>query len=108
MPDYNLLFTAVQNFGALGILGLMVFKSPAIISAISAMIDRNIAAIRETQSEALNVFKAENDKVIGLMDQRFQAVERTLVATCEAVTELVSEMKTINERVGDLESDKPS
>lgn len=102
------LFQAVQNFGAMVILALMVIKLPSIIAAISTMIDKNIAAIRDTQTQSLDVFKSENDKILGMIEARFRAMEENLQASVKGMTDIVSEMKKISERVGALERDMPS
>jgi hypothetical protein len=99
-------FPIIQNLGALGILALMVIKSPAIVTALGNILERNMVHVRETQSETLAVFKSENDKTLQMVSERFKTIEEVLHASVETQTAVLGEMKTLAERVGALEREK--
>ena len=98
---------SLQHFGALGILALMVWKSPGILSGISELIQKVIGTVRETQTEALEVFKTEQQSLIDMVDRRFQTIETTLVKLVEIQTTLVTGISSLGVRVEHLERDKP-
>lgn len=102
-------FTSIiQNFGALGILALMVWRLPQVITTINGMIQDNVKNVRDTQTEALNVFKAENDKVLSLVGDRFEKIEENLTRMVESNTAVVSELRSVANRVGAVEREKPN
>jgi hypothetical protein len=96
-----------QQFGALGIILLMVWKSPAILEKLTGLIQLIIGHVRDSQKEALSVFKSELEKLIDLFTDRFKVVEETLTKNCEAQTQLIGEIKTLSERMRNLEDAKP-
>lgn len=98
--------SAVQNYGAMGILALMVWRLPSILSAINEMVQNNVKNVRETQTEALNVFKSENDKILTMLGARFKAIEETTQGILKTNTAMIAELKGISIRVGELERDK--
>lgn len=105
--DFQMLMTAIQNLGAMAILGVMVWKSPSIIDRIQALVDANVKNVRETQKESLVVFQAEMDKVLTMVENRFEVVENTLKSGILVQTEMVSEVRKLNGRVEKLEDATP-
>jgi hypothetical protein len=106
--DLTFVVNTVGQFGALGILAIMVWRAPSVLAAINDLIQRVIANVREAQSEALNVFKSEQQNLIDMIDRRFSSTEGTLVKLVENQTTLLIEIKSLGLRVGSLEhSDKP-
>ena len=98
--------TAIQQYGALAILALMVWKLPAVIIAISAIVESMIKHVRETQTEALTVFKSENDKILGMLESRFETIETALNASVKSNTEMIGELKELSTRLGELERER--
>ena len=105
--DIDTLFKGLQQFGALAILDMMVWRAPNVITVINQMIQDNIKNVREVQTEALTVFKGENDKILNMVSERFKTVEDVLKTSVETQTEVLGEMKMLTERVRNLENDKP-
>lgn len=105
--DMTQIGAGFQNFGAMTVIALMVFKSPAILEQLSNLIQRIIGNVRETQTEALNVFRAENDKIITLIGTQFTTVQNTLADSLNELKEMAGELKHISQRVEHLERDKP-
>lgn len=106
--DFQMFMTAMQNLGAMSILGMMVWKSPAIIDRIQALVDANVKNVRETQKESLAVFQGEMDKVLTMVENRFEVVENTLKSGILVQTEMVNEVRKLGGRVEALEDAKPS
>lgn len=105
--DFQMFMTALQNLGAMAILGMMVWKSPAIIDRIQALVDANVKNVRETQKESLAVFQGEMDKVLTMVENRFEVVENTLKSGILVQTEMVNEVRKLGGRVEALEDAKP-
>lgn len=107
MENVDVLFKGLQQFGALAILAMMVWRLPNVITVINSMIQDNVKNVREVQTEALRVFSTENDKVLNMVSDRFKTVEDVLKTSVETQTEVLGEMKMLTERVRNLENDKP-
>jgi hypothetical protein len=101
------ILSIVQQLGGLGILALMVYLSPKILAGLSDLNQKMIGTVRETQTEALSVFKTEQSALIDMIDRRFQSTEGTLTKLVETLTTLVGEVKSLGFRVDTLERDKP-
>lgn len=95
--------TIVQNLGAMGILGLMVWKSPAILKVIMDLIQSSVNNVRETQREALTAFKGEIEQMMKMFSDRFESVENTLATSLEHQTQMVEKVGVLAERIGALE-----
>jgi len=95
LPTKDLL-VYVNNFGAVALIALMVYKSPAILSGIGAIVEKNIGYIREVQKEALEAFKGEIDKILLMTNARFENVEKQMITQGET-------LKLICERLGKVE-----
>lgn len=100
--------SSISQFGALGILAIMVWKAPGIVAAINDLIQKVIGNVRETQTEALNVFKSEQQALLEMVDRRFSSTEGTLLKQVENQTIVITELKSLSMRVENLErGDKP-
>lgn len=99
--------TVIQNFGGLGILALMVWKSPAILKVIMDLIQNSVTNVRETQKEALSAFKGEIEQMMVMFAGRFENLEKTLQASLEHQTAMVEKVGVLAERVGALERANP-
>lgn len=97
----------LQNMGAMSVIAIAVFKSPAILEQLSALIQKIISSVRETQTEALTVFKSENDKIVTLIGNQFASVQVTLGDSLDQLKTMAEELKTLSHRVEHLERDKP-
>jgi BMFP domain-containing protein YqiC len=86
----------LNNFGAMALLALMVYRSPQIVAAIGALIEKTIGHIREAQKEALTAFKGEMQSMLVVFKERFEAIETHLVSNG-------SKLNDIDHRVGKLE-----
>lgn len=106
MGDMDAFFKALQNFGALAILALMVWRLPGIIGSINQMTQDNVKNVRDTQKEALDVFKGENDKILTLVSANFKVMEDGITAAVNSNTAVLSEIKTLSERVRNLENER--
>lgn len=105
--DFQLVMTAIQNLGAMGILALMVYKLPAILDRIQGMVNDHVQHVRETQKEALTVFQSEMDKILSMVENRFEVVEKTLSSGVLIQTEMVKEIRQLSGRVEKLEDATP-
>lgn len=101
--ELNAIVTTVSQLGALGILALMVWRAPSILTSINALIQGVIGNVRTAQGEALNVFKTEQQNLIDMIDRRFSSTESTLVKLVETQTQLVAELRSLGVRVENLE-----
>lgn len=98
----------VNDVGAVLIIILMVYKSPAIINSATTMVEKIITHIRETQQQALKSFEGEVDKMLTMFSEKFLGLEKVLEANMRIQTDLVSEMKTLGLRLKNLEDAKPT
>lgn len=85
MPDLQVIMSVIQNLGAMGILGIIVYKSPQILARLTEHTQGMIKQVRETQGEALTVYKGEQDKLLNLIDEKLSM--------------MITEMKSISDRV---------
>lgn len=104
--ELQTLIQLLQNFGAMGILAIMVWRLPQVISTINGVIQDNVKNVRETQREALDVFKGENDKILTLVGEKLEKVDESLIKAVESNTAVVKELQSLSERVGVLEHDR--
>jgi hypothetical protein len=101
--DLQALMTVIQNLGAMGILALMVWKSPQILTVVQNLIQKSVDNVRETQREALTAFKGETEKMMTIFSERFESIEKTLTVSLDHQTQLIEKVGLLAERVGALE-----
>lgn len=97
----------VQNFGAMAVIALAVFKSPAIIEQLSNLVQKIVSNVRDTQTEGLNVFKVEQDKLLSLIASQFTSMNTTIGSAVDELRVMATELSKLSNRVEHLERDKP-
>lgn len=105
--EMQAIMTVVQNLGAIGILALMVWKSPAILKVIMDLIQTSVNNVRDTQKEALAAFGGKVDQMMTLFSERFENIEKSQAASIVHLSHLVEALTELTGRVGALERADP-
>jgi hypothetical protein len=100
----------VERLGSLGILVLMVWRAPSIITAIKDMLGSVTDKIAAIQEKSLNVFEKQQEAERKLFEIRFASSEKTLEKIGDALettmrtqTEILHNQTEMRNRLEQLE-----
>jgi hypothetical protein len=99
----------VERLGSLGILVLMVWRAPAIVAAIQALLGSVTDKVAQLQSTTLTAFKEQQEAERALFTIRFENIEKglekivvSLDATMKSQTTILQIVNSVYEEQNEI------
>lgn len=93
----------IERLGSLGILVLMVWRAPAIISSIKELLNSVTDKVAALQSQTLDIYIKQQETERNMMAQRFEALDRSMEKIGQALDASMKTQTEILHRVDRLE-----